>query len=405
MIPSRSRTADNSFAAQNFVHWFIRYRLRSFRAGRAMIELPNGQSIEHVGVQPGPTATLVIHRWRVLWRLVYEGEHGLARSYVDGDWSTPDLFQVMSFGLANVQALTKETSGWRLAHALNGMGHFSRSNTRRGSRRNIAQHYDLGNAFYGQWLDPEMNYSSGLYSDGVRSLEASQVEKLDRVKALLDVRPGHKVLEIGCGWGAFARRLISDTECTLYGITLSKEQLAHAKTAHAKLQSAGQADFALRDYRDVDEAFDRIVSIEMIEAVGERYWSQYFERLKTCLKPGGVAVLQAITINERIFESYRRRPDFIQRYIFPGGMLPTERIIYEQATRAGLEVTQHQRFGDSYAETLLEWRMRFERAWPAIAELGFDERFRRMWRYYLVYCEVGFRHRQTDVGLFQLRHV
>lgn len=376
-------------------------RVGVFDTGRLVVELPDGQIIDHKGAWAGTTATIHVHSWRLVWKLISEGEHGLGRAYVDGDWSTPDLGAVLAFGLENVAALSNKAQGWRLFHLLAGVGHAWRANTRRGSRRNIAQHYDLGNAFYGHWLDGDMNYSSGLYATEITSLADAQSAKTARVAELLACGHGDRVLEIGCGWGSLARYLLTRTSCKYVGITLSREQLSHAQATIAGSPLEARARFDLCDYRDAKGTFDRIVSVEMFEAVGEQYWPVFFRTLRERLAEGGSAVLQVITIKEPLFESYRQRPDFIQRYIFPGGMLPTAEIVRKYAAAAGLKLVHEEGFGQSYARTLADWRSRFADHWPEIEKLGFDERFRRMWTYYLAYCEAGFRFGQTDVRLFK----
>ena len=248
-----------------------------------------------------------------------------------------------------------------------------------------------------------MNYSSALYRRPGATLEEAQEAKIDRIIDALALRGGERVLEIGCGWGALSERLATRHGCAVMAITLSHEQLSHARHRIREAGAADRVEVRLQDYRDVEGRYDRIVSIEMIEAVGVDYWPVYFAKLRDSLIPGGLAVLQAITISEATYTSYRSHPDFIQRYIFPGGMLPTAGILREEARRVSLTVTSEFAFGDSYARTLVEWRERFQKAWPRLAALGFDERFRRMWDYYLCYCEAGFRAGILDVGLFQLR--
>jgi cyclopropane-fatty-acyl-phospholipid synthase len=375
--------------------------LPALSAGRLQLVLPNGEMITRCGDDPGPEATLSIHRWRGLWRMFIGGDHGFSDGYLDGDWSTPELSQLLELLMRNEVVLsTRAAEGW-LSLACRRALHWWRTNTPRGSRRNIAAHYDLGNDFFLPWLDSGMNYSSALYADG-DTLEAAQERKLDRVISLLDVRAGERVLEIGCGWGALADRLVRRHGAGVFGITLSTEQLAYARARLAGAIRRGQTDLYLLDYRDIDGRYDRIVSIEMVEAVGEHYWPGYFAKLRASLRNGGIALLQAITIDESRFAAYRRRPDFIQRHIFPGGLLPTATIIEREAARAGLKLVHRESFGDSYAKTLREWRDRFTRAWPNIETLGFNDRFRRMWEYYLTYCEIGFRLRIVQVGFFKL---
>ncbi|WP_343630811.1 cyclopropane-fatty-acyl-phospholipid synthase family protein [Roseateles sp.] len=387
-------------------HAPLRALLSRIRHGQLTLTLPDGRRVEAMGPLPGPRAELRLHRWRPALRMALQGDLGFAFSYRDDDWSSPDLTALLSFGIANEAALgaladTRGPARWlaRLLHRAN-------ANTRRGSRHNIAAHYDLGNDFYRCWLDDSMLYSSALYAaDGqVRealTLEEAQARRLDRILALLDLRPGQRVLEIGCGWGTLAAEM-ARRGVSVVGVTLSTEQLAFARERAARWGVADRVDLRLQDYRDVQGRFDRIVSIEMIEAVGEAYWPVYFATLRDRLLPGGHALLQAITIAEPHFAHYRVSPDFIQRCIFPGGMLPTPERIAEQARMAGLSCATELRFGRDYARTLAEWRRRFLAAWPAIEAQGFDLPFKRLWEYYLCYCEAGFLADRVDVGLYRL---
>jgi cyclopropane-fatty-acyl-phospholipid synthase len=379
--------------------------LRCTRFGHLTLTLPNGRLLEVHGAEPGPQASLQLRRWRPLWRLVLQGDLGLALAYRDGDWESPDLLALMAFGLANETAWGSMLQGRGPVRWLARLAHLARANTRRGSRDNIAFHYDLGNAFYGHWLDESMLYSSALYDERAPqdTLEAAQARRLQRILQMLDVPANAEVLEIGCGWGTLAATLARDLGARVTGVTLSSEQLAFARERAATFHVPERVDLRLQDYRDVQGRFDRIVSIEMIEAVGEAYWPTYFDTLRERLKPGGVAVLQAITIADEQFESYRRSADFIQHCIFPGGMLPCPRVLHEQAERAGFVIEEVQTFGISYARTLAEWRRRFLASWQAIQSLGFDEGFKRMWTYYLCYCEAGFSAGRVDVGLYRLR--
>jgi cyclopropane-fatty-acyl-phospholipid synthase len=370
-------------------------------AGRLHVVLPTGETVTRHGAAAGPEASIAMRHWRGAWRMLLDSDDGIARGYIDGDWTTPDLGQLLALGMHNETALSPQAK-WQLPTFIsNRLRHALRANTRRGSRRNIAAHYDLGNDFFSPWLDAGMNYSSALYR-GDETLEQAQDHKLDRIAELLALDGGERILEIGCGWGALAERLTGAHGATVCGITLSTEQLAYARARLAGAIAGGRADMRLVDYRDVTGRFDRAVSVEMIEAVGEGYWPAYFAKLRACLAAGGAALIQAITIDESRFKAYRARPDFIQRYIFPGGMLPTRAIIAREAERAGLKLIHHESFGDSYVRTLREWRSRFLRAWPKLEALGFDQRFRRMWEYYLVYCETGFAFRAIDVGFFKL---
>lgn len=383
--------------------WLLQKLVPTPRAGSLVIETPSGDRIKLRGADDGPDAAVSLLRWRAVWRLVTGGDVGFADAYIDGDWTTPDLPCLIDWAVRNEESFARTMRGTVLSRLALRLLHSRRANSRRGSRRNIAAHYDLGNAFYEAWLDGGMSYSSAVFTAPKQSLEQAQDTKLDRVEALLDIKGGESVLEIGFGWGGVLERLIGRHACALTGLTLSTEQLAYAQNRLRDRGLAARADLRLQDYRDVRGQFDRIVSIEMFEAVGERYWPVYFKTLRDRLKAGGTCVLQVITIAEQRFSAYRDNPDFIQRHIFPGGMLPTKTIMREQAARAGLAVTAEEAFGQSYAVTLEEWRRRFLAAWPRIEPMGFDARFRRMWEYYLAYCESGFRCGTVDVSLFQLR--
>lgn len=382
--------------------------MRGVSCGALAITLPDGQQLDARGAAPGPHAAIHVLRWRTLARLLWRGDIGLAESYRDGDWCTPDLTAVLEFGIRNETGWGDALEATWPARALHRLRHLTRSNTRRGSRDNISFHYDMGNAFYAQWLDPGMQYSSALYRDGSDSLEAAQAHKLRRVRELLELDrlpAGASILEIGCGWGALALELAQLPSATVTGLTLSKEQLAHAQARVADAGAQNRVDLRLQDYRDVGGQYDRIASIEMLEAVGERYWPVYFETVRERLKAGGVAVLQVITIADEHFEHYRQGTDFIQRFIFPGGMLPSVGAMRAQAERAGLTFAVAESFGLDYARTLVEWRERFGAAWPGIEALGFDASFKRLWDYYLCYCEAGFRSGRVDVGLYTLTHI
>ena len=394
-LTSQAKTRRSTGPAMPFLGRQLQRMLSNVRFGDLTVVLPSGVSVHQQGSEPGPSAKIVIRRWRTVWRLIMDGEMAFADSFIEGEWWTPDLAAFLEFGAANEASLGKAISCSPAHQLLLRWQHWRNRNTKRGSKRNIAAHYDLGNAFYEQWLDRGMQYSSALFSADNQPLEAAQRAKLERIVELLDIKGGERVLEIGCGWGAVMERL--SPQCAVTGITLSEEQLAHAR------ERVGAAEARLQDYRDVTERFDRIVSIEMIEAVGEKYWPIYFAKLRQSLNDTGTVLLQAITIAEDRFANYRHRPDFIQRYIFPGGVLPTLDIIRREAARAGLELVEHQSFGLSYAQTLTIWRDRFMAAWPAIEKLGFDASFKRMWEYYLCYCEAGFRNGAIDVGFYKLK--
>lgn len=403
--PDQAVTEDHRFQLWSvaLTRPFLQRLMGLIERGRLTVIMPDGEKLTAEGALPGPHATLTLTRLRALRRLIFGGDIGLAEAYRDRDFETPDLTALIELGAVNDTALRAMVSGTLPARIGNRLRHLLNSNTRRGSRRNIEAHYDLGNAFYQAWLDPSMTYSSAIFTDDTPSLEEAQQHKLDRIVAMLDLKGGERVLEIGCGWGALAERL-AQRGCHVTGITLSPAQLAFAEERIAASGLGENVALRLQDYRDIRETFDRIVSIEMIEAVGRRFWPSYFGTLRRALEPGGTVVLQAITIADRVFESYASGTDFIQRYIFPGGCLPSPRAMAEEVARAGLIQTRHEAFGASYARTLAEWRKRFQTAWPQIAPLGFDDAFKRIWEFYLCYCEAGFRAGTTDVGLFALAH-
>jgi cyclopropane-fatty-acyl-phospholipid synthase len=369
--------------------------------GCLKVSLPRGHALEFGHAATGPQADLRLHDYSVVWAALRRGSLGFAESYMSGRVETSDLKGLFDFFMANMETL--EAAGGKLfkARMPDRIWHMLRDNNRKGAKKNIEAHYDLGNDFYELWLDPSMTYSSAIFSADTQDLAAAQAEKYAAVLKATQVKPGGRILEIGCGWGGFAE-VAAQQKIHVHGLTLSREQLAYAQD---RLSKAGLAEFAhleLRDYRDSDGQFDGIASIEMIEAVGERHWPNYFRTVAQRLKPGGRAAIQAITLAEVYFDIYRRKVDFIQRYIFPGGMLLTKEIIQKQAEAQGLRVVEQNCFNLSYARTLKIWRENFEAAWPEIAKLGFDERFRRMWRYYLAYCEVGFENSTIDVGIYTL---
>jgi len=378
----------------------LRKLLSCLEYGRITVRMPSGLRLEHQTGKPGPEAVLVLHRWRALRRLLTGGDIAFAEAYMDGDWTSPDLPALLELAAVNISQIQDTIAGFLPVRLFNRLQHLVSANTRKGSRRNIAFHYDLGNDFYRQWLDPSMTYSSALYLSAGDTRDQAQENKLRRIAELVRLSGGN-ILDIGCGWGTLAARLAREAS-NVKGITLSTEQLAYGRDLVRREDADNRVELELQDYRDCQGSFDRIVSIEMLEAVGERYWPAYFDKLRQLLKADGRAVLQVITIDESRFESYRRGADFIQRYIFPGGMLPTKALIAEHARKAGMELVSSEFFGRSYALTLAEWRRRFRCNWAAIHELGFDQRFLRLWEYYLSYCEAGFNAGSLDVGIFVL---
>jgi len=376
--------------------------LDSIEVGQLIVSWPGGRTSTH-GVRidaPFQNANIVLHNFNPIKQVFRSGENGFAESYLRGDWSTDCLRSLFTLVLNNEEEVAKMMTGGRLARIMNAFRHRRNHNSLDGSKRNIEFHYDLGNDFYQLWLDPTMSYSSAIYQHG-DLLEEAQRTKLNRVVEGLQPDPGATVLEIGCGWGAMARTLAESSRCHVEGISLSREQLAYAQEHNAVRSDSsegGSTVFRYQDYREVKGRYDHIVSIEMFEAVGEAYWTTYFAKLGELLGKGGTAMLQVITIAEERFDEYRSTPDFIQRYIFPGGMLPSKERLLELVDAAGFDLVEPYWFGHSYALTLAKWRERFDQVSREVLEQGFDERFLRMWRYYLSYCETGFTSGRTDVG-------
>ncbi len=376
--------------------------LSRLRHGSLDLQLPDGSSA-HVGSPDGPRATLRIKDWALASATLARGDIGFAESYVEGHWSSQDLVGLLQLLLRNRESLEQAIYGSWWGGLLYRVKHLLNRNSRAGSRRNIVAHYDLGNAFYRLWLDPSMNYSSAWFDSGDRrgqELQQAQQAKMRRALLELALQPGQRLLEIGCGWGAVAEMAARDFGVHTLGLTLSDEQHAYAA---ARL--AGQsAEIRLQDYRDLPESgFDAVVSIEMFEAVGHEYWPGYFQALARALKPGGLACVQSITLRDDLWERYSRSTDFIQQYIFPGGLLPSPERFVAQAEAAGLRVERQFAFGLDYAETLRRWREAFLQHEAQVREQGFDERFIRLWEFYLAYCEAAFATGNTDVVQFTLR--
>jgi len=375
----------------------LRIAARNWLWGSITFTLPSGREIPIHGSQPGPDARVTVNDFRCMRRVMAAGDIGFAEGFMAGEWDTPDLSAVLESAGLNFDRIHGLVHGHPLSRAVNYLAHFLNSNSRSGSRRNIHAHYDLGNAFYERWLDRSMTYSSAWFEREGQSLEDAQRHKYAELARGMGLGPDHHVLEIGCGWGGFAEFAAGEVGAKVTGVTISREQYDFAKKRIFESGLAEKADIRLIDYRDVEGRFDRIASIEMFEAVGERYWPAYFDKIRSALAPGGQAGLQIITIRDEFFDQYRKRADFIQKYVFPGGMLGSEKRLRQETDRAGLEWRGIERFGPHYAETLRQWAERFEANWPEVAPLGFDERFRKLWRFYLSYCEAGFRTGRTNV--------
>ncbi len=384
--------------------------LARLRHGSLSVRLPDG-STRRFGQGQTPTASLHLNDWQVCSAALKSGDIGFAEGYIDGHWSSPDLVALLRLFIANRREVEDVIYGTWLGRLFYRVRHLLNRNTRGNSQKNIHAHYDLGNAFYELWLDGTMNYSSALYETPQSSMQQAQLAKVRRALRMVDVKPGERVLEIGCGWGALAEMATTEFGASVVGVTLSTEQLAWARARMARCGVAERADLRLQDYRDIgrdgsaDQSFDAICSIEMIEAVGREYWPTYFATVARLLKTGGRACIQSIVIDDEFFERYLQSTDFIQQYIFPGGCLPSPSAFRAQAEQAGLKVVDEFCFGQDYARTLEEWRQAFMAREHQVLALGFDRRFMRIWEFYLAYCEAAFAERNTDVVQYTLLKV
>ena len=371
--------------------------LKTMKRGRIDIILPDGRHFRADGAEPGYVAEVHVHNTDVFARTVREGDLGFCESYMDGWWSTPDLMAFMDLMHDDMEHIYDGFPGQFLVRFYERMRFWLQNNSKRQARKNISYHYDLGNEFYGLWLDDTMTYSSAKFVTGQESMEAGQIEKYKSMVDQMGVQPGDHVLEIGCGWGGFAEYASKERGLRVTGLTISQAQHDYAV---ARMQKAGLSDkvtIKMQDYRDEKGIYDGIASIEMFEAVGEKYWPVYFETLHDRLKPGKNATLQIITVEHRRWHVYKRGVDFIQKYIFPGGMLPSPVVLRQEIEKAGLHVAQSIEFGESYSQTLRRWHDTFNARWDQVQALGFDDRFRRMWNFYLTSCAGTFHSGNCDV--------
>ena len=390
---------------QNLPRYFARVfdLVGKLNSGRVDFILPDGRRFRAEGSKPGPVAEVTINNPDVFARLVREGDLGFCDAYLDGWWTTPDLQAFMDFIHADNDDMYDGFPGMALVRAWEKARFWFQSNTKRQALKNISYHYDLGNDFYSLWLDDTMTYSSALFNTSQESLEKAQIAKYASMVDQMGVKPGDHVLEIGCGWGGFAEYAAKERGLKVTGLTISKEQLEYA---NKRIKSKGLSDkvnLKLQDYRDETGVYDGVASIEMFEAVGEKYWPVYFDKIKQCLKPGKQATLQIITIQDARWDVYRKSVDFIQKYIFPGGMLPSPSVLRQEIHRAGLSVQHSIEFGKSYSQTLRRWFEVFNNKWDNISAMGFDDRFRRMWNFYLTSCAATFESGNCDVTQITLQ--
>lgn len=365
--------------------------------GSLTIQMPDQRTVRIEGHEPGPDAVLVLHNWNLPKRALTGATIGVAESYMDGDWTSPDITTFLRLFVANEEWGNLLANKSKLTRVLTQLQHWFNRNTKTKAKKNISAHYDLGNDFYAQWLDPSMTYSSALYQTGANDLQSAQNAKYRALAEAIDITKDDHVLEIGCGWGGFAEFAAKEIGCRITGLTISREQLDFARERIKAANLSDRATFKFQDYRDEKGTYDKVISIEMFEAVGEAYWGTYFEKVHQVLKPGGKAGIQVITINEDTFPHYRDNPDFIQKYVFPGGMLPPPSMLETLPAENGLAKSGELIFARDYARTLAEWRDRFGASWETLKTMGFDERFKRMWDFYLYYCEAGFEEEFIDV--------
>ncbi|WP_374518386.1 class I SAM-dependent methyltransferase [Undibacterium squillarum] len=379
--------------------------LARLREGCLTLHFPDGQSATFGQLtEQGLHAVLHLRDWSVIRSVLRSGDIGFAESYIAGHWHSPNPVSLLELVTRNREALEQVIYGSWWGSLLYRIRHLLNRNSRSGSRKNIHAHYDIGNAFYRLWLDTSMTYSSAIFDPAAdEDLTTAQDRKYRRILQELQLPADASVLEIGCGWGGFAELAAREAGAKVTGLTLSTEQLAYARKRLAQAGVGEQTDLRLQDYRDTEGAYDGIASIEMFEAVGEEYWQDYFACLKRNLKSGARACIQSIVIDERLFERYRSGTDFIQQYIFPGGMLPSIERFHAMAQQHGLEVCNTFSFGQDYATTLHLWRQQFLQQLPQVRAQGFDDAFIRTWEFYLVYCEAGFRSGNISVAQFTLR--
>lgn len=372
-------------------------QIKHLNKGRVDVVLPDGRKFRAEGPKPGYVAEVHVHNDDLFARTIREGDMGFSEAYLDGWWTTPDLMAVMDFIHDDADHIYDGFPAQRLVRAYERLRFWMQRNSKKQAKKNISYHYDLGNEFYGLWLDDTMTYSSAIFETGQESTEAAQKAKYASMVDQMGAKPGDHVLEIGCGWGGFAEYAAKERGIKVTGLTISREQHDYAIARIARAGLSDMVEIKMQDYRDERGRYDGIASIEMFEAVGEKYWPTYFKTVHECLKPGKNATLQIITVKDERWEGYRRGVDFIQKYIFPGGMLPGPAILRQEIEKAGLNVAGSIEFGTSYGLTLRRWYDTFNQKWDQVAALGFDERFKRMWDFYLTSCAATFDSRNCDV--------
>ena len=384
----------------NKLKFFFDNLLRQLSYGSINVQYPNGENILYCGTNKGPEANIRLFNYKLVKDIIIKGNIGFGESYINKNFTTSNLSDLIEVAVLNKNSFKKFEKGNIFYSFIQQIFHYRNHNSKTNSVDNITHHYDLGNDFYKYWLDETMSYSSALYDERSLELKDAQVNKYQRLLSLIKPSNKSKILEIGCGWGGLASYLVKKTNAHVTTLTISKKQYEHVSKMIYEEGLQENIKVELKDYRDVNTKFDSIVSVEMFEAVGEKYWPIFFNKLKTNLNNGGNAALQVITISDELFSDYKKKPDFIQRHIFPGGMLPSKKIFRNLVLSENLKLEDEYSFGTSYAKTLKEWNKRFQYYWPEIAKNGFNDFFKRKWEYYLSYCEGGFKGKSIDISQF-----
>ena len=377
--------------------------LAQSKYGSICVYKDNKSIFSFKGELPGPDTNIKILKDKCISDFFLRGDLGWAESYIDGNWETSNLTDFLEWGARNFHEFSKYVRGKWFTILYLRLKHHLKKNSRTGSKKNISFHYDLGNSFYEKWLDESMTYSSAMFKDPGDNLHKGQINKYENLANITGVKECDKILEVGCGWGGFSSFLAKRYSANVTAITISKKQYEKAKQKIYEDKLTEKVDVKLLDYRNINGKYDKIVSIEMFEAVGEKYWSKYFDVLKKNLKSDGSIGLQTITIEDKFFHKYKKFPDFIQTYIFPGGMLPSVEEMNKVIISRGLHIKNKKMFGNDYAKTIRIWSESFENSWGCIKSLGFSESFKRLWNYYLGYCEGGFKSGNINVGQFLIK--
>lgn len=377
--------------------------LSKTKLGNLIVTYPNGEKREFLGEQSGYSVDIKFNNYKLFTKLFRKGATGLAESYMDGDFETNNLSKLLLFCYENESYFLKDKNKYLILDCYIRFKHYLNENTKSKSKKNISYHYDLGNDFYKHWLDKSMTYSSAIFSSSSTDLFDAQINKYEQIAKPLNLNENSTLLEIGCGWGGFSTFVAKNYKSKVTAITISKEQYDFASKKIFQEGLNEKVNIKIKDYREINESYSHIASIEMFEAVGKKYWETFLNTVKNSLSPDGLASLQIITINDDKVKEYQNNPDFIQQYIFPGGVLPSKMQLKKITNQIGLTLTELQNFKNSYAKTLQIWNNKFQIAWPNIAEQGFSLRFKKMWEYYFSYCEAGFISGATDVSQFIIK--